>query len=644
VRQGGGGASGSGSFTAGPLLSGIAGNQNDTTSAAPLTGAMIYGNATPLWARLAIGTSDQALVVVAGLPVWTSLGVAQGAVGFTTYATGDLIYASAANTLAKRAIGSAGDVLTVVGGIPAWQAPGAGSGTMTSLTMPSAEFTVTNPTTAAVVTWKVQTANLVFAGPATGVPATPTFRALVSDDIPSLVATAKITMSTARLLGRTTAATGLVEEITVSTGLSFAAGVLSCTVTGTVTSVALTAPAEITVTGSPVTTTGTLALTWASAAANRVFAGPDGAPGTPAFRLLVAADIPSLDAGKITTGILDVARGGTGLGAYAAGDLLYATGVATLARRAVGSNGDVLTVVAGLPAWATPGGGSGTMTSLTMPGEFLVTNPTTAAVVTWVNEAANTVLAGPTSGGAATPGFRALVAADIPSLDAGKITTGVFPEVRGGTNQSTYATGDTLYASGANVLAKRAIGATDTVLIVSGGVPTWGTVNTNSITANAVSDGAIRFSAGLSVIGRSAATLGAVADITAAVDGDVLRRSGTTLGFGAIPEASVTGLVADLAGKVPTTRAINTTAPITGGGTLAADLTIAISDFAASGASHARGAVPDPGAVSGTTKFLREDATWQVPAGGTGAFDYGLAMAVGNGGAVAGCYGIGVGL
>lgn len=34
--------------------------------------------------------------------------------------------------------------------------------------------------------------------------------------------------------------------------------------------------------------------------------------------------------------------------------------------------------------------------------------------------------------------------------------------------------------------------------------------------------------------------------------------------------------------------------------------------FIASGASHAPGAVPDPGAVAGATKFLREDATWQT--------------------------------
>ncbi|MBU9608257.1 hypothetical protein LGN12_12950 [Burkholderia multivorans] len=33
----------------------------------------------------------------------------------------------------------------------------------------------------------------------------------------------------------------------------------------------------------------------------------------------------------------------------------------------------------------------------------------------------------------------------------------------------------------------------------------------------------------------------------------------------------------------------------------------------ASGVSHAAGAVPDPGATAGTTRFLREDGSWQVP-------------------------------
>jgi hypothetical protein len=40
---------------------------------------------------------------------------------------------------------------------------------------------------------------------------------------------------------------------------------------------------------------------------------------------------------------------------------------------------------------------------------------------------------------------------------------------------------------------------------------------------------------------------------------------------------------------------------------------LAFAAFVASGASHAGGLVPDPGAVAGTTKFLCEDATWKVP-------------------------------
>lgn len=45
----------------------------------------------------------------------------------------------------------------------------------------------------------------------------------------------------------------------------------------------------------------------------------------------------------------------------------------------------------------------------------------------------------------------------------------------GGTAQTTYATGDILYASASNTLTKRTIGTTGQVLTVTGGVPTWAT-------------------------------------------------------------------------------------------------------------------------------------------------------------------------
>lgn len=73
--------------------------------------------------------------------------------------------------------------------------------------------------------------------------------------------------------------------------------------------------------------------------------------------------------------------------------------------------------------------------------------------------------------------------------------------------------------------------------------------NSTSIAANAVTNTAIRDSAALSVIGRSANSAGDPADIAAGSDGAVLRRNGTTIGFGDIPESSVTSLVTDLAAK-----------------------------------------------------------------------------------------------
>jgi hypothetical protein len=66
---------------------------------------------------------------------------------------------------------------------------------------------------------------------------------------------------------------------------------------GTVTSVGLALPNIFTVSGSPVTGAGTLTGTLANQSANQIFAGPtSGAAAAPAFRALVAADIPDLSA------------------------------------------------------------------------------------------------------------------------------------------------------------------------------------------------------------------------------------------------------------------------------------------------------------------------------------------------------------
>ncbi len=64
---------------------------------------------------------------------------------------------------------------------------------------------------------------------------------------------------------------------------------------GTVTSVALSLPNIFSVSGSPITTAGTLSASLATQLQNTVFAAPNGSGGTPTFRALVAADIPSLN-------------------------------------------------------------------------------------------------------------------------------------------------------------------------------------------------------------------------------------------------------------------------------------------------------------------------------------------------------------
>lgn len=123
---------------------------------------------------------------------------------------------------------------------------------------------------------------------------------------------------------------------------------------GTVTSVGLSMPAIFSVTGSPVTGSGTLAATLATQSANLVWAGPStGAAASPTFRSLVYNDLPTSAAAagtypKVTinaqgivtgtatqitlttdvTGVLPLANGGTGLNAASDDSVLLSNGSA----------------------------------------------------------------------------------------------------------------------------------------------------------------------------------------------------------------------------------------------------------------------------------------------------------------------------
>jgi hypothetical protein len=103
--------------------------------------------------------------------------------------------------------------------------------------------------------------------------------------------------------------------------------------------------------------------------------------------------------------------------------------------------------------------------------------------------------------------------------------TGVVPVANGGTNLSTFTSGDLIYANAANTLASRAIGTTNAVLVSNGSIPDWGTVALGS--GNAVSG-----------------TLGATNGGTA--------QSSYTLGDTLY--SSATNTLAKLAGNITTTK------------------------------------------------------------------------------------------
>ena len=88
-------------------------------------------------------------------------------------------------------------------------------------------------------------------------------------------------------------------------------------------SVGLLLPTDVfEVTGSPVTSEGTLEGDFIAQPANQVFASPDGASGIPGFRDLTANDIPLFSTDQINSGELPPIYGGTGT------DSSSATGIA----------------------------------------------------------------------------------------------------------------------------------------------------------------------------------------------------------------------------------------------------------------------------------------------------------------------------
>ena len=324
-----------------------------------------------------------------------------------------------------------------------------------------------------------QVANRVWAGPSSGADANPTFRALVSDDIPSLSIAKIAAAAGSRIFGRYAGTSGAGQEITIGAGLTLDSGTGALTATGsggTVTSVGLSLPAIFSVSGSPVTTSGTLTATLASQSANRVWAAPDGSAGAPTFRALVAADIPSL--------------------AYVTSVALSAPAEFSVSGSPVTSSGTLTFTKASQSAnrvWASPDGSAGaptfralvaadipslayvTSVGLSLPAIFSVSgSPVTSSgtlTATLANQSGNVVFASPSNGSSGAPAFRALVAADLPQHAISKIDSaagarlfGRYAATAGAGQEITIGTGLSL-DSGTGALSATATGTVTSVAL-----------------------------------------------------------------------------------------------------------------------------------------------------------------------------------
>lgn len=444
-----------------------------------------------------------------------------------------------------------------------------GSGTVTSvgLTLPSVFVVSGSPVTQAgnlSATLATQAPARIFAGPATGANAAPTFRALAATDLPlattALAGAVKAgtnvniagdgTISVAAVPAASSTLPAADGTAAIGTSVTFARAdhvhPIATTI-GTVKSVGLTLPDIFAVAGSPVTTTGTLAATLATQAPALVFASPaTGANAAPTFRALAATDLPlatTTTAGAVTAGSnVNIAAGVISVAAVplASSTLPTSDGTAAIGTGTTFARADHVHPIA-----ATIG--TVKSVSLTMPSIFAVAgSPVTTTgtlAATLATQAPALVFAGPATGANAAPTFRALAATDLPIATAGaagvvKIGSGVnvagdgtISVTAGGTGTVTSVgiAANTLFGAATpittagNLTQALASQAANTVLIAPNGVagaPTMRKLAPSDLPiATSAALGVASFGTGLTVTAGGAVSVIAVPAVPTAVVG-----------------------------------------------------------------------------------------------------------------------------
>lgn len=212
-------------------------------------------------------------------------------------------------------------------------------------------------------------------------------------------------------------------------------------------------------------------------------------------------------------------------------------------------------------------------------GSVTVTNGSTTPVISLTSaygdsvnpygtKTANTVLAGPATGSALAPTFRALVSDDIPSLSATKITSETLVASRGGTgvsnaDTSTITLGGALTFSGAFTTAITVTGNTAVTL------PTTGTLVNSAVTtlSSLTSIGTLT---GLTVTGTGTNTVSLTTGTTGALTLETGSTGAINMGTNANAKTITIGN-----NSVATSIALNGT----GGVTVGSDFTVSGGDI-----------------------------------------------------------------
>lgn len=303
-------------------------------------GALLYissvgaGIGTSSW--LNPGSEGQALVIASGMPTWAT--ITNGTVTSFSFtdANGIAGVVTNATTTPNLTLSLGAITPTSVNGL--------------TLTSQPAGFTISGGTTTATLTVPLnasvsgtntgdQTITLTSDVTGTG---TGTFATTISNNAVTY-AKMQAVSTTSMLLGSSSTTTP-VQEISLGSGLSMTGSVLSATGSGgTVSSVGLTMPSGFSVSGSPVTTSGVLAVT---TSLNGVLHG--NGSGFTAGNVDLSTEVVNL---------LGPANGGTGINTSATtpGSILYTNGTGSWTTRSAGTSGYVLTMSGGFPDWVDPG-------------------------------------------------------------------------------------------------------------------------------------------------------------------------------------------------------------------------------------------------------------------------------------------------